>query len=79
MAKLITIDHDGEVETHIGFEKFGYVTLCGMDGDDPDKSVMQKTVVTPSRAKITCSHCKSLWDRAMDFKLSDFSTTLRAW
>ena len=34
-----------------------YLTLCGMDGDDP---VVGQSTLEPSD-KVTCPHCISIW------------------
>lgn len=68
----ITVDADGVIETHIAGGVAGYATLCGLDGDDDGKDVMQKTISTPIGAKVTCAHCIGLWLECKRWRVSDF-------
>ena len=70
MKKKITISCDGEIRTHISGGIPTYVTLCGLDGDDPD--IQQYTVPTPKSSLIDCEQCSIIWMEAMKWRASDF-------
>ncbi len=50
-----------------------YVTLCGIDGDDPEMG-QYGTVEPTAGQKITCAQCKDIWLGVIALKLraSDF-------
>ena len=58
---LVTVDNDGEVETHIICINGTYMTLCGLDGDDPEMGVNQKTL-DKTGLRVTCWTCKQTWE-----------------
>jgi len=70
MKRRIKIKDDGETQTHIASTIAGYVTLCGLDGDDPE--IGQFTVGYPSRGKINCLHCKQIAEEGRQWDASDF-------
>lgn len=67
---------DGELTRHIASGEFGYVTLCGLDGNDADTG--QAPVRKPALHKglITCSHCRKLWTACGKLKDRDFKPGL---
>jgi len=71
--KMITISVFNEVDTHIIGISGDYATLCGMDGDDPDRGVQQLTL-KETGGKITCRTCKQVWDTCRKIKPSMFNT-----
>lgn len=71
----VTIDDSGSINTHIASTFGEYATLCGMDGADP--SIGQVTIPTPDGARIDCLQCFSIWENATDWKIHDFSPSVR--
>ena len=66
MAKLITIDCDGEIETHIAGSFTNHVSLCGIDGfeDDNDSIGLYQSIMDKTGKKVDCKSCICLWEIA---------------
>lgn len=56
----------GDIETHIPGASGDYVTLCGLDGDDPHESVQQHIV--EAGPVVDCHQCKAIWAMARKIK-----------
>lgn len=73
--KIVGVESDGVVEWHVvGVAGADYITLCGLDGDDP--GVGQRPVIgVPRGTKIDCQECKHVWSglRALKLRDSDFA------
>ena len=63
---LVTVDNDGEVDTHITGHTGDYATLCGLDGDDSEMAVNQKTL-DKTGLRVTCWTCKKMWEHCQKF------------
>ena len=75
MTKIIGVQIDGVVEWHIpGCGGGDYVTLCGLDGNDP-KIGQECVMAPPAGTKINCSVCRTIWENlaALRIRRSDFS------
>lgn len=70
--KYIAIKTDGKIEVHAHSTLFNYVTLCGMDGNDP--LLNMETVDLPKGAKIDCDHCLAVFKEARKFSKADFKS-----
>ena len=74
-AKVIGVELDGIVEWHVpGVSGADYVTLCGLDGNDP--SIGQTgTVEAPRGTKINCQQCRAIWRslRELNLREADFA------
>lgn len=46
-----------------------YLTLCGLDGDDPEVGQYPAPEYT---GKVTCRQCLAMWRVCTTFKLKDF-------
>lgn len=72
----ITIDFEGDVETHIANTGGGpdYATACGqaLDGDEFSGTELP----TPRGAKITCFRCHAAWLSCRGARATDFDTSL---
>ncbi len=83
-SRLVTIECDGVVETHLPHMDGNYATLCGLDGNDYDEygvfdnGVNQKTVRTPRGAKVDCEHCYAIWVEAHKFSKDVFDPSITA-
>jgi hypothetical protein len=55
----VTIQSFGDRYSHIADNVTDHATLCGMDGDDENFDVRQKTVATGE--KVNCPHCLKIW------------------
>lgn len=75
--KYVAISHSGKVKIHLPYITEAYATLCGMDGDDPDRSVQQETVPVPHGAKVNCWKCHEIWLMAHRYKNTEFDFTGR--
>lgn len=56
MSKLITIDCEDSIETHIAGNFTDHVSFCGIDGYDTDQTII-KTI----GKKVDCEACVELW------------------
>lgn len=72
MSRFVAIECNGELAIHIPDAIGTYATLCGLDGDDDDEIVQQKTIDLPPRAKINCNECKRIFDMAKQYTKRDF-------
>lgn len=76
MSKVVGVDIDGEVTWHAQNRGGGpdYVTLCGLDPDDP--SIGHNGTVPAQRGqKIDCPQCRAVWQAVALLKLrtTDFN------
>lgn len=72
--EFVTIKCLGETFVHFPDHSLGsYATLCGMDGDDDDDGVQQKTIETKPEAKVNCRYCISIWEACQQFSRSEIS------
>lgn len=69
MAVLI----DNAVSIHIHHENGNSATLCGLDGDDEDKSVNQRVINVPPGSKIDCCQCIAIFDKVRRYRESDLN------
>jgi|TARA_Y100000310_G_C20592604_1_gene768873 hypothetical protein len=60
MSKLITINCDGEIETHIAGNHTDHVSLCGLDGFEDDGGIFQ-SIQSKTGKKVDCQACVKLW------------------
>lgn len=67
---------DGELTRHIASGEFGYVTLCGLDGDDSDSDQAPVIKASLHRGLITCGHCRKLWLACSKVKNKHFAPGL---
>ena len=74
MSGLITLTALGETETHIASGDSNYVTICGMDGDDPDMAVQQR-IEERTGVIVDCQQCISIWETARGIKPSQINNT----
>jgi len=70
MAKFIRINVEGEIDSHIGSNIGNYVTLCGLDGDDP---AIGQSTEKEGGEKITCEACRNIWNVCRNIKKLDFA------
>ena len=70
--RYVAVKTDGRVTVHMPHENGNYYTLCGMGGDDPDRSVDQEIALVPSGAKIDCLDCFQLWNVSRKYRIDDF-------
>ena len=73
MTTLVAIKTNGIVSIHFPDRTGLCATLCGLDGDDPHKSVQQETVALPRRAKVDCAECIGIFDHCRKFGESDIA------
>ncbi len=68
-SKIIGVWIDGAATWHvIGVGGGDYVTLCGLDGDDPE--VGQTGTIKARRGqKIDCPQCRQIWEGVMALRL----------
>lgn len=59
--ELVTIEIEGKPDVHLPGVNGNYATLCGLDGDDPDAAVQQRTVPTKADARVNCETCRDIW------------------
>lgn len=69
--KLVAILSGGVTSIHFPHKNGNYATLCGMDGDDPDKTVDQMEIELPKNARVDCEDCIALFDVCKKYKESD--------
>lgn len=73
MKKMyVAIVCDGKLNIHMAHQNGNYMTLCGMDGDDSESYVNQRTVMVPKNAKIDCPDCRDIWTTCQMYKAGDF-------
>lgn len=75
--KLVTIETDVDSCTHILCARGFYATLCGMDGDDDNCGVQQKTIQTPKNGKVNCTSCIDIWKQARKVKACQIADSIR--
>ena len=72
--EFVTIECLGETFVHFPDHNLGsYATLCGMDGDDGNSSVQQKTIKTKPGAKVNCRYCISIWEACQAYRRNEIS------
>lgn len=71
MSKYVAIEIEGELTIHAQDCSGNHATLCGVDGDDPKKSVQQRDVPLPKGRKINCPQCRNILRVAWGYKPSD--------
>ena len=69
---IIIIIIAGERTTHMRHTSGNYATLCGLDGDDSEHDVDQRTVVSVPEELINCSDCKGIFEVCREYKPWDF-------
>jgi len=72
MGKLVAVMVLGEITVHLPDVSGNYYTLCGMDGDDPDRAVDQMACDVPAGAKINCRTCRNIFGICAGFSSRDF-------
>lgn len=68
-TKLVTVRIDGKSEVHLPGYISDYATLCGLDGNDSNTNQRIEPTTTH---KVTCEHCKQIWEQARAFPRSVF-------
>jgi hypothetical protein len=71
---IIGIYEDSEktiITWHMAGAVTDHATLCGIDGDDPVCG-QYGVVYGGIYQKIDCVQCKTIWDRAMQYKAKNF-------
>jgi len=58
-ARFVVIREPGGDNSHIIADLDGHLTLCGMDGDDPNNLVQQQIISNDN--KVTCRQCHKIW------------------
>jgi hypothetical protein len=69
---LVTIIIDNEITVHLPHPTGIYLTLCGLDGDDPSPSVDQRSTNTVKGSKVNSSDCRAIFDVAHQYSEKDF-------
>ena len=68
--RFIMIDCDGDTKSHLPDVTGVYATLCGLDGNDLNRNVNQKSVGKSSR--VDCPVCYAIWKLCREYKSKDF-------
>lgn len=68
--KIVCVEIDGILTTHMDSADGDYATMCGCDGDDI--GIGQIPVETPFGAKINCVQCWGIFLGIRKYKNSDF-------
>ena len=63
MSKLISINCDGNIETHIAENHTDHVSMCGIDGFE-DGEMLNQTILKKTGKKVDCAGCITLWEIA---------------
>ena len=66
---------DGSLSIHLPHPTGNYLTLCGIDGDDPKLNQAPSRV--PHNARIDCLDCFNIWKVASGYSISDFTATIQ--
>lgn len=70
--QVVVVDVNGEIDSHMPDWSGNYATLCGLDGDDPHRSVRQSMPKVRATV-ITCTACFRIWQVAKKYSVTDFS------
>lgn len=70
MSRLVTVVVDGDTNVHLPGATSDYVTLCGLDGDDPGAAMY--TIATKRGAKVDCEQCQAIWQLCKQFRSASF-------
>lgn len=73
-GRFVAVKSDGIIEIHAHGAAGDYYTLCGLDGDDPHKTVSQMAEDVPKGAKINCPQCAEIIRRARLYTEHDINT-----
>lgn len=70
MNRFVTVDIDGEIQTHLPHPTENYATLCGLDGDDSDHNTRQ-SIAEPGK-QVDCQHCIAIFELCRRYRAKDF-------
>ena len=77
MSKYVAIKIGGLVTVHLPHTTGDYLTLCGLDGDDPDSAVAQQMVDAPQGDRVDCVECWNIFCVCKRFTARDFHQEIR--
>lgn len=77
MSRYVAIITDGVLEIHLPHEDGNSATLCGLDGDDPNRAIQQEWVDVPKGAKVNCRLCWGIFQTCKAFTARDFDAAAK--
>jgi len=70
MSKFAGVIVEGKLSIHAHDASGSYMTLCGLDGDDPGTE--QSVADVPRGRRIDCTACRNIWTVAKQYRATDF-------